>query len=71
MQGESFIMNIQDDFLKFEAVLSYCEDQVLDGSLGAAMEYGRTLGYFNGYNSLSQSGRMLAEVLLSTTKDAS
>lgn len=60
-------MSAQQDFLKFEAVLSHCEKRVPDGSLSAAMEYGRTMDYFDGYNSLSQSGRLLAEVLVSTT----
>ena len=67
LQEQSVMMNTQQDFLKFEAVLKHCEKRVPEGSLGAAMEYGRMMDYFDGFNSLSQSGRLLADVLIAGT----
>ena len=60
-------MNKQQEFLKFEAVLAYCEKQVPDGSLLAAMDYGREMQFFDGHNSLSEAGQLLAETILSST----
>ena len=67
--GDGIAMNARQDFLRFEVVLSHCEKRVPEGSPGAAMEYGRTMDYFDGYNSLSQSGRLLAEMLMPTTSN--
>jgi len=50
--------------LKFEAVLAHCEKRVPQGSLFAAMEYGREMQFFDGYNTLSTSDHLLAEMLI-------
>lgn len=34
-------MGTHQTFLQFEAVLGHCEQMVTEGSLSAAMEYGR------------------------------
>ena len=60
-------MNKNQEFLKFEAVLAYCEKQVPEGSLLAAMDYGREMQLFDGHNSLSEAGQLLAEMLIPTT----
>ena len=60
-------MNKHQEFLKFEAVLAYCEKQVPEGSLLAAMDYGREMQLFDGHNSLSEAGQLLAEMLIPTT----
>ena len=60
-------MNKHQEFLKFEAVLAYCEKQVPKGSLLAAMDYGREMQLFDGHNSLSEAGQLLAEMLIPTT----
>jgi hypothetical protein len=61
-------MNKHQEFLKFEAVLAYCEKQVPDGSLLAAMDYGREMQLFDGHNSLSEASvSILAETILSST----
>ena len=52
------------EFLKFEAVLAHCEKRVPEGSLFAAMEYGFEMQFFDGHNSLSESGYILAEMLM-------
>ena len=52
------------EFLKYEAVLAHCEKRVPEGSLSAAMEYGREMQFFDGHNSLSKSGHILAEMLM-------
>ncbi len=57
------------EFLKFEVVLAYCEQRVPEGSLLAAMDYGRKMQFINGYNSLSESGQLLAEMLILSTED--
>ena len=62
-------MNKHQEFLKFEAVLAYCEKQVPDGSLLAAMDYGREMQFFDGHNSLSEAGQLLAEMILPTIED--
>ena len=55
---------MQPHFLKFEVVLAYCEQRVTDRSLQAAMNYGRKMDFFDNQNKLSQSGELLAEILL-------
>jgi len=51
-------------FLKFEVVLAHCEQRVTESSLQAAMKYGRAMEFFDSRNKLSQSGELLAEILL-------
>ena len=60
-------MNKHQELLKFEAVLAYCEKQVPEGSLLAAMDYGREMQLFDGHNSLSEAGQLLAEILIPNT----
>ena len=62
-------MTIHQEFLKFEAVLAHCETRVSDTSLTAAMEYGREMQFFDRTNRLSQSGELLAEIILPTIED--
>ena len=62
-------MTKHQEFLKFEAVLAHCEKRVPQGSLFAAMEYGREMQFFDGHNSLSPSGQLLAAMILPTTED--
>jgi hypothetical protein len=62
-------MTIQQEFLKFEAVLAHCETRVSDRSLSAAMNYGREMQFFDSTNRLSQSGHLLAELILPTIED--
>ena len=57
-------LTMQQYFLKFEAVLAHCEQRVTEPSLQAAMKYGRTMDFFDNHNKLSQSGELLAEILL-------
>ena len=59
-------MITHQEFLKFEAVLAHCETRVSDTSLTAAMEYGREMQFFDSTNRLSQSGHLLAELILPT-----
>ena len=59
-------MNNHQEFLKFEAVLAHCETRVSDRSLSAAMDYGREMQFFDSTNRLSQSGHLLAELILPT-----
>ena len=54
----------QPHFLKFEAVLAHCEQRLTEPSLQAAMKYGRAMEFFDSRNKLSQSGELLAEILL-------
>ena len=54
----------QQNFLNFEAVLAHCEQRVTEPSLQAAMKYGRKMDFFDSRNKLSQSGELLAEILL-------
>lgn len=61
-------MNTHTDFLKFEAVLQYCETKVQKGSSLGALDYGRELQLFGHYNSLSPAGNRLAERLMSTNE---
>ena len=62
-------MPIHQEFLKFEAVLAHCETRVSDTSLTASMEYGREMQFFDRTNRLSQSGQILAELILPTIED--
>ena len=62
-------MTIHQEFLKFEAVLAHCETRVSDNSLSAALKYGREMQFFDRTNRLSQSGQLLAEMILPTIKD--
>jgi hypothetical protein len=57
-------MNTQQHFLKFEAVLAHCEQRMTEPSLKAAMKYGHAMDFFDSHNKLSQSGELLAEILL-------
>ena len=57
-------MNTQQHFLKFEAVLAHCEQRMTEPSLKAAIKYGRAMDFFDSHNKLSQSGELLAEILL-------
>ena len=52
------------EFLKFEAVLAHCGQRVPEGSIFAAMEYRFEMQFFDGHNSLSESGHILAEMLM-------
>jgi|SaaInl1SG_22_DNA_1037389.scaffolds.fasta_scaffold22829_1 hypothetical protein len=61
-------LNAHTDFLKFEAVLQYCETKVQKGSSLGALDYGRELQLFGHYNSLSPAGNRLAERLMSTNE---
>ena len=54
----------QQNFLNFEVVLAHCEQRVTKPSLQAAMKYGREMDFFDSRNKLSQSGELLAEILL-------
>jgi hypothetical protein len=62
-------MTKHQEFLKFEAVLAHCETRVSDRSLSAAMNYGREMQFFDSTNRLSQSGHLLAELILPTIED--
>ena len=62
-------MNKHQEFLKFEAVLAYCEKHVPENSLLAAMDYGRETQFFDRQNSLSASGQLLAEMLMPSIED--
>ena len=62
-------MTIHQEFLKFEAVLAHCETRVSDTSLTASMEYGREMQFLDRTNRLSQSGQILAELILPTIED--
>ena len=65
--GINFMTKHQHTFLKFEAVLAHCEARVPEGSLFAAMDYGREMEFFDANNKLSVSGEILAELILPTT----
>jgi hypothetical protein len=62
-------MTIYQEFLKFEAVLAHCETRVSNTSLTASMEYGREMQFFNRTDRLSQSGQLLAELVLPNIED--
>ena len=67
LMGITFMTKHQHTFLKFEAVLAHCEARVPEGSLFAAMDYGREMEFFDANNKLSVSGEILAELILPTT----
>ncbi|GEM_PF-413282 len=60
-------MDNHQDFLKFEAVLAHCEKRAPEGSLFDDKEYGREMQFFDGHNSLSASGHILADILMPST----
>ena len=62
-------MTIHQEFLKFEAVLAHYETRAPNSSLTAAMEYGCEMQFFDRTNPLSQSGELLAEMILPTIED--
>ena len=62
-------MTIHQEFFKFEAVLAHCKTRVSDSSPTAAMEYGREMQFFDRTNRLSQSGQLLAELVLPNIED--
>ena len=64
-----YCMNKHQEFLKYEAVLAHCEKRAPEGSLFAAMEYGREMQFFDGHNSLSEAGQLLAEMLIPSIED--
>lgn len=57
-------MNTQQRFLKFSAVLAHCEQRLRKPSLKTAMKYGRSMEFFDRQNKLSQSGELLAAILM-------
>ncbi|MDA7451689.1 hypothetical protein N8857_05035 [Planktomarina temperata] len=68
-------MYTQKDFEKFESVLAYCKKRLpepslpslpSEQSLDTAMQYGQKMDFFDSRNKLSQSGELLAGLLLST-----
>ena len=65
-------MYTQKDFEKFESVLAYCKKRLPEPSLPSeqspetAMQYGQKMDFFDSRNKLSQSGELLAGLLLST-----
>ena len=65
-------MYTQKDFEKFESVLAYCKKRLPEPSLPSeqsqetAMHYGQKMDFFDSRNKLSQSGELLAGLLLST-----
>jgi hypothetical protein len=65
-------MNTQKDFVKFESVVAYCEKRLPGPSLPSvqslqtAMKYGHKMDFFDSRTKLSQSGELLAGLLLST-----
>jgi hypothetical protein len=65
-------MYTQKDFEKFESVLAYCKKRLpepslpSEQSLDSAMQYGQKMDFFDSRNKLSQSGELLAGLLLST-----
>ena len=65
-------MYTQKDFEKFESVLAYCKKRLPEPSLPSAqsldtaMQYGQKMAFFDSRNNLSQSGELLAGLLLST-----
>ena len=51
-------------FLKFEAVLDYCERRCSDKTLEGAIRLGRQRNWFDSRNSLTTSGEALAEIIM-------
>ena len=57
-------MDNHQELLNFDAVLAQYEKWAPEGSLFSAMEYGLEMQFFDGYNSLSVSGHMVAAMLM-------
>jgi len=51
-------------FLRFEAVLDYCERRCSDKTLEGAIRFGRQRNWFDSRNSLTTSGEVLAEIIM-------
>ena len=57
-------MKHQIAFLKFEAVLDYCERRCSDKTLESAIKFGRQRDWFDSSNRLTTSGEALAEIIM-------
>ena len=55
-------MNAREDFIEYEAVLSYCRNKTMSGC-EQAVHYGRLSGYFTSDNKLTPMGRKVARLL--------
>ena len=55
-------MNAREDFIEYEAVLSYCRNRTMSG-YEQAVHYGRLSGYFTSDNKLTPMGRKVARLL--------
>ena len=55
-------MNAREDFIEYEAVLSYCRNKTMSG-YEQAVHYGRLSGYFTSDNKLTPMGRKIARLL--------
>ena len=51
-------------FLRFEAVLDYCERRCSDKTIEGAIEFGRQRDWFDSSNRLTTSGEALAEIIM-------
>jgi len=51
-------------FLRFEAVLDYCERRCSDKTLEGAIRFGRQRNWFDSSNRLTTSGEALAEIIM-------
>ncbi|CRK76681.1 hypothetical protein NIG5292_02746 [Nereida ignava] len=51
-------------FLRFEAVLDYCERRCSGKTLEDAMKFGRQRDWFDSSNRLTASGEALAEIIM-------
>ena len=51
-------------FLRFEAVLYYCEHRCSDKTLEDAIKFGRQRDWFDSSNRLTTSGEALAEIIM-------
>ena len=54
-------------FLRFEAVLDYCERRCDDKKLENAMKFGRQRDWFDSSNSLTASGEALADIIMQSS----
>ena len=57
-------MKHHTSFLRFEAVLDYCERRCSDKTLEGAIKFGRQRNWFDSRNSLTTSGEALAEIIM-------
>ena len=55
-------MNACEDFIEYEAVLSYCQNKTISG-YEQALHYGRLSGYITPDNKLTPMGRKVARLL--------